>query len=87
MRTGALYVTQQTAHDCATAAQLEGVSCGDEWAERVLRRELATIPEIAELQGKIAYAIKSTREKYMQGRQAAPSPAQQAAAAISDAKH
>ena len=85
MRSASLYLTPATARDCQSAAQLAGLDSGDAWAEMTLRTALDKIPEVAELNGKISYAIKSTREKYLAGKQAAASPAQAAGQAIADA--
>jgi len=82
MRSASLYVSPAIARGCGTAAQLLGYDCGDAWAEAVLGAALAEIPEVAELQEKIQYAIKATREKFLAARAQANTPGQAAAANI-----
>ena len=89
MRSATLYVESGTARDCATAAQLLGFDSADAYAEFAIRQQLEfKMPEIAELQKNISAAInaarKAWRDKYPG---ISKTPAQQAAAAITEAQH
>jgi hypothetical protein len=64
IRNAQLLIAYSLLRDVKLAAELDGLPCGEDWAEMVLREAIAKRPEIAELSEAIEKAKRGAKKAW-----------------------